>query len=309
MNRAQCGAPGYSGAMEVRMWQSFSCNNSSNYYLVASFASSGEAEDVGGEVRAFLATHAKEKDAILDEGADDWDAAIAQPSPAQTALAEKHGFAWPEDPIFWGDDSLEGDEPSALAVGNKVLVYHSYCAGGLDFLEPFLKARGGLEFDSEMDSPMAAAILSLADSDEGAAVRTALDGFFAQRGTTEYMDEWDGAVFGTENPMHTEDDELFVWSNAAHYAFSMQVDDDTVVGLRKLAEGPGVLSLRLAITDEPLRETVRQLSHVASCPECSSDKMKYVAADDQTPQDQVACTGCGGMFPLKELAAPAPSED
>lgn len=121
--------------MTIKIWNSYSCNNSSSFRLVARFEDPDTAEAVAAELTQFFATHAKEMDAAMAEG----DFPDESP-PAAAALARRYGFTW-SHVLGWGDDVQEGDEPSVSAEGNVLVVYHTYCSGFSD-VPAYLRARG-----------------------------------------------------------------------------------------------------------------------------------------------------------------------
>ena len=96
--------------MTVQIWQSYSCNNSSSYRLVARFATAADARAASAELDTLLAAHAREIDAR--------DGYRREPSAVQRDLAAKYGFTWSEV-ISWGDECRS-------------------CDGGLDYLDPRL---------------------------------------------------------------------------------------------------------------------------------------------------------------------------
>ena len=65
--------------MELRVWQSFSCNNSSSYRLVARFGDPKSAAEAETELRAFFSEHAKQVDDEME--ANDYEFSD-KPSPA-----------------------------------------------------------------------------------------------------------------------------------------------------------------------------------------------------------------------------------
>jgi hypothetical protein len=107
-------------------WSSFSCNNSSDYRLIAEFDSPRAAEAMGAELTQFFTSHAKEHD--KQSGADDFDWP-GEPTNVARAFGKKYGHAW-EEFLIWGDAELEGDEPSVGVVGRSLILYHGYSSGG-----------------------------------------------------------------------------------------------------------------------------------------------------------------------------------
>jgi hypothetical protein len=119
--------------MTIAIWQSYSCNNSSSYRLIARFADAATARQVATELTGFFAAHATEIDQRERYG--------REPSLAQRALGERYGFTW-ANVLIWGDEGLSGDEPDVSVEGDLLLLYHHYC-GGFGDVPAFLAARGG----------------------------------------------------------------------------------------------------------------------------------------------------------------------
>ena len=124
--------------MEVRVWQSYSCNNSSSYRLVARFANASSATETAAELGAFFAEHATQMDEVIE--AADYEFPDESPAAAQ-ALAKKYGFEW-KNVLSWGDEGLQGDEPAIATEGDVLVVYHTYCGGFGEELPLYLSARG-----------------------------------------------------------------------------------------------------------------------------------------------------------------------
>ena len=282
--------------MEVRVWQSFSCNNSGSYYLVARFDSATDAETSATEIRNFLETHAKQKDSLIDEDDGDWE----DPSVIQNETAEKYGFSWEDEMVHWGDDALEGDEPIVSSSGDKLVVYHSYC-GGLDFLDPYVKALGGKDVVSEDGEPALSVMLTFAGDEKGTGARDSLDAFFGQGITQKELDEWDTSLFGGGRMPYGSPDEVTYWSTANHAGFHFDLDASILPGLRKFLDGAGVTDYQMRINDRSIPEKLEILSATKRCPECRSRKIEYVPATDSVHADQVSCDACGGMFDLPTL--------
>jgi hypothetical protein len=134
----------------VRVWQAYSCNNSSNYRLIARFADAETAKDVARELTAFLSAHATE----LDDRGD----YSEEPSQAQRDLAAKYGFAVSE-PMHWGDDVLGGNEPDVIVHDKVLIVHHNYCGGGFGEGIPAYLAARGARTEPESSSDLSVAVL------------------------------------------------------------------------------------------------------------------------------------------------------
>lgn len=127
--------------MAIQIWNSYSCNNSSSFRLVAKFANPIAASEVAAELRRFFPEHAEEIDAR-----DDYS---EEPSEAQRAFAVKHGLTWGES-MYWGDGGLVGDEPEVFVRGELMIVQHTYC-GGFGELSSVIEKLGATSTD-EQDS-------------------------------------------------------------------------------------------------------------------------------------------------------------
>jgi hypothetical protein len=128
--------------MAIRIWKSFSCNNSSSFRIVAKFADAATAAATAEELKAFLAAHAAEVDQR-----DDYS---EEPSAVQRDIGERYGFRWSAS-LYWGDSGLVGDEPDLFVEDNVLIVQHTYCGGGLGDLPVLLEKRGAT-FVDEKDS-------------------------------------------------------------------------------------------------------------------------------------------------------------
>lgn len=118
----------------IRIWQSYSCNNSSSYRVVATFTDAATAASVEKELDELMPIHAAEVDArgeYLDE-----------PTAATRALGDKYGFVW-GDLMAWGTGPLIHDQPNIFVEDTVLIVQHTYCGGGLGSgLDAYLEARG-----------------------------------------------------------------------------------------------------------------------------------------------------------------------
>ncbi len=90
----------------IRIWQSYACNNSSAYRLVARFADAATATATGAELRILLAE-------LEDESNSGFQ-----------AMARVYGLGW-------GDGGYGGPEdgPHVIVDGNTLIVHHDYCLG------------------------------------------------------------------------------------------------------------------------------------------------------------------------------------
>jgi hypothetical protein len=134
--------------MTIKIWNSYSCNNSSSYRLVARFADASAASSAGDELRAFFGEHAAQMDVLMEDG----DLPTESP-PAAQEFAKRYGLTWGDHPLTWGDEMLTGDEPSVVAIDEVLVVFHDYCSGFGEGIPGYLKARGAVTVSKEDRRP------------------------------------------------------------------------------------------------------------------------------------------------------------
>jgi len=291
--------------MEIRVWRSFSCNNSSDYYLVASFDSPAKAAEVAAELAPLLAAHAKQKDKMFQDDVR-WDA----PSPIQVDTAKKYGFDWNEY-LGWGDGGLAGDEPSVAVNGSDVVLYHSYC-GGLDAVGTYLTGRGGTVSSEEQGCPTLAVRFQLAPGAAGKTAHRELSEFFSQGESSYETSDWKnrGPWKGKHRLPYAEvSEQVFWWCDGASGGFSLPFDIGDLGALRTYLGGKGFADYRISLSDEELPRKLKILGKIDKCPECKSTELKLFEADDSMPEDQIACGSCGGMFSLSTMAQYLPEQE
>jgi hypothetical protein len=280
--------------MRIRVWQSYSCNNSSSYRLVARFSDPSVASDVASELARFLLVHAQQMDAVMEEGDVPND-----PSDAATYLAQKYGFEWSE--IFtWGDEMLVGDEPSVASEGGVLVMYHSYCGGFPPEIATYLKARGAKEIEKQERSTPPVSVLFRVPKDEGGdKLRDQLTKLFTVESVTEgrqvedFTGPWsDREVYGDAS----------FFSDGESIGFYVPIVPDELDDLKKwLAErGVDKPSIQLCEYGDLAKfDTIAK----AKCAACQGT-LKYLDPRVHGIEaEQLACAACGGMFDLKSLKA------
>lgn len=231
---------------EVFAWNSFSCNNSSDYRLVAEFATPARAAAFAKELAAFFRKHAKEHDTAVDVSHDGW---FDEPTAAALAFGEKYGHEWGEF-LIWGDDSLDGDEPAVAAVGATLLVYHTYSSGGFgpDLANVIRKAGGKLpEKGDRSGPPILYGELALPRGPKGAALATALAEYFGQCSNGSYPSDW-SSPDGLQHESRGASEDYTFWCDGARAAFTWPLPPEDLADLRRYfaARGAPDISLRLA---------------------------------------------------------------
>jgi hypothetical protein len=265
--------------MPIKIWNSYSCNNSSSFRLVARFDSPEAAEQMAGQLREFFDVHAKE----IDERGD-YD---ETPSEAQREVGKKYGFEWGES-LYWGDDGLEGDQPDVFTHDNVLIVQHTYC-GGLGDLNGFVKAAGATSASEEDSRTVDVSLLFTAPAGN-ASLDSELAELFGQ--IDNRKDKW-GEI---KAPWAEHDG----YGNASYFrdggtvGVYLPVDPRDLASLKSwLGERTTHQSLEIGERDDFAKFTaIKQ----AKCTSCSGglDYLDPRIHDIETPQ--LVCKPCGGLY-------------
>lgn len=282
--------------MELRAWRSFSCNNSSSYRLVARFADAATAADVANELRTFFEEHAKEVDA--SEGGY-WE--DSEPSEAAKGLSAKYDFEWKE-PLGWGDEMLEGDEPSVSTVGDALVVYHTYCGGFGSDIRTYFEKRGARRVEKETRSAPSVSLMFRRPESPSAELTEDLKALFAP-------------LQEEEQPIDAEPFKApFV--NRECYGQASGFDDGKTIGLhvplapedydalKSWLAKHGIEGYSMRVCEDGDAERFATIA-AARCKACQAP-LEYLdpsAHDIATPH--LACTACGGMFELSAFEGEA----
>lgn len=166
--------------MEIRVWQAFSCNNSSSYRLVARFRSAEAAQGVAAELNGFLAearplaryTRRNQRVPLTQATSFPFTEIVDE-------LATAHNFDWTA--IL--ESGVYDDEIVALAEGSALIVYHPYCLGlGAD-LPAYLRARGAEVESATIGEPSVSVLFRLPH--DAKSLKSELTAFFDQFERTE----------------------------------------------------------------------------------------------------------------------------
>lgn len=275
--------------MPIKIWNSYSCNNSSSYRLVARFADAAAAKDAAAELVDFLLVHAKEMDEVMADG--DFP---SEPPPAARAFAKKYGLTWGRRPLTWGDEMLGGDEPSVLTEGEVLVVYHDYCGGFGDGIPGFLKARGATRVDDEdTGTPHVSVLFPYRQSE-------ALDADLAQ-----LFEQVDDEIRDVE-PLKTpwEGREAYgrgaFFNDGATVGLYLPILPDDVPALRGWLASHGIERLSMRICEDADEDKFFAMAN-ARCISCHA-KLEYWSPRLQDiDHEQVACRGCGGMYEMATI--------
>jgi len=280
--------------VEIRIWQSYSCNNSSSYYLVARFEDRKVLKEVGSELEGFFAEHAQQMDAGFDDDEGDYPSG---PSEAATALAKKYGFTW-KSLMMWGDEMLTGDEPEIHTQDDTLILYHSYCGGGLPPEVPkYLAARGGRVEKEPKDHGLSVSVVAnLPKGGAKSPVKKDLDKLFALM-----VDEGDDYVDGAEPPWLDKRNKLYgkaaYFSDEKTVGFFLPTEPRHLAPLQEWLTKRGVVdpSIRLCAWDDHAK--FRAIA-AARCTECEGPLEYLDPRITRIASEQLSCAKCGGMFDL-----------
>ena len=263
--------------LEIFEWNSYSCNNSSDYRLIAQFDTPKRAQAMRNELEAFFSEHAQQYDEASDEPDFDWPGG---PTPAALALGEKYGHKWKEF-LIWGDDCLEGDEPQVAVLDRTLVLFHSYCGGfGSDLHRVLQKAGAQLPKDSGSGPPVIAAELTFADTKKGRALEQELVEFFEQRKTLEYMSDWKSPSWMRNDCPGRLDDVTF-WAADGRCGFTLPVEALDIESLQRHLEKNDArdLSLRIAMKADVAANRKLEKKHEQAAAK-SVTRAVQVPADD-----------------------------
>ena len=251
---------------QVRIWQSFSCNNSSSYRLIARFSDATKAADVAAELEALR-------------------------GPYETgALAQTVGFDWNE----WFPYGEEED-PTVAAEGEVLAVYHSYCLGFPEEFTTWLAARGGEVEKQHAGAPQVSALFSVPDAAWVDELTEVFAGFDVKRTPrTPVKLPWaSGPEWG----------ETSFFCDGETMGFSAPMAPVDLPALKAWLTERGVTRpvLRLCAYDDTAKFDF--IAH-ARCSGCGG-ALRYVEPKRYgLDAEQLACASCGAMYELAALRAP-----
>ncbi len=285
--------------MEVHVWRSFSSNNSSAYRLVARFESAEQAKAAEPELLAFIEAHAKEVDET-----ENYD----EPSAAEQALGKKYGYQVGGGyPLSWGDEGLEGDEPTVAVSGKTLVMYHNYCGGLEDGFGSYLRAVGAKVLEEECEAPDVAVFFALPAGARGKKIREELATYFGQKEGGVSLDDWSAPPPWVSHEHHrapyAEAEDVLYFSDGHHLGFLLPLELDELEGLQAYLKKSCIKDYRLLLCDDELKQKLTVLEQTTRCPECNAEGLRYLpAASEKLEEDQLLCDVCGGMFALDSAA-------
>jgi hypothetical protein len=277
--------------MTIKIWSSFSCNNSSSYRLVARFADAAAAASAGDELRAFFAEHAVQMDEVMEDG----DFPTESP-PAAQELAKRYGLSWGTHPLTWGDEMLAGDEPAVVAMDEVLVVFHDYCGGFGEGIPGYLKARGAADVAVEDRQTPHVSLL------------------FPYRGNAELDADLEALFAQVDDEVREVEPLKTPWKGRNAYGRAAFFNDGATVGMyfplmprdlpamrAWLAErGVERSSIRICEDTDEAKFTAIAKAH---CTACNARLEYWTPRLQDLDHEQLACRACGGMYELSTFLA------
>lgn len=248
--------------LSVYEWFSYSCNNSSDYRLVAEFASDAAAQKMAKELEAVLLENAEQAEEA-DSGDGDWDPHDLDPSPALVAFGKKYGTKFSEG-LIWGDDgSFTEDLPSIATLGNKIYAYHSYMSGGFDGdLPRVLKKAGARKVETEQGAAWLK-VTAHAKPKKAPALRDAIDAFTRQAMTKDNLCDWEVPWDDDDLPIERDLQNVVTLHDGDSSTFTLAIRAGGIAAMTKWLRKIGAESVDIAIVNEKELDKLRQSAHDA----------------------------------------------
>jgi len=267
--------------MEVRVWRSFSANNSGSFYLVSRFANRAAAEACAVELRDYIVAN----DAELEAMSRRERSANRELTLANLAFAARHNLEWPTQ-ITSG--VADDDEIELAVIGTELTIYHEYCLGFEAALSDYLDSQGGQTRTGRFNEPpLLSLILKLEPN------RSENDRLLSELGVRFGFSGYFSIENGWPPGNRTES---FCHARSAGFVGPFMLRKIDV--LQRLLEAHGVTDYHLAVDREGDSDRFHSIS-VAKCLECESPDVEFLDASFfDLPNDQLACNRCDGMFEL-----------
>lgn len=250
----------------IRIWQSYSCNNSSAYRLVARFPDAAAAAETTGELVEYFAAQEK--------------LGLPRLQNALVTLTRSYGFESSEE-VRWG-------VPGVIAQDEVVIVYHTMSLGMGPGLPAYIADRGGV---AEKERAIGIQVSVLARVDPHRARRfDEIVGMLAVDGERKLQGK----------PPWSEDS---VWGHASWFRDSKTLGIHVPVRAHELDAFRRWLALDDCVTRIEDRGDLALFALLATahCTACEH-KLDYLDPrlhDIETPQ--LLCPACGGFYELTSL--------
>lgn len=249
--------------MQVQIWRSFSCNNSSDYRLVARFKDAKAAEAMGAELKKFFSAYAKKMDEHLEEHDYDFP---DEPIPFFVEFAKKHGVKAKDDPLTWGDEGLQGDEPEVAVAGSTLAIYHTYCGGFGEDLPAILKKAGAKVEDEESRSaPELVCSFSLPAGKAGEKLAAELSRFLEQGKKHDQICDFElPPPWDKRQKLTYEEGSTVSWaSDGKTFAFAMPFAIQGFDALKAYLAKHKCAEVSIAFGDEAAKKAIEKLAKAA----------------------------------------------
>jgi hypothetical protein len=271
--------------MTVRVWHSFSCNNSSEYRLIARFERAARAAEVHAELRRAL-------DLPQDESID-------------RLLGDPAGFLW-DDPRGYGEDT----DPQAGAVGEVLALYHPYALGWPRELKPWLEVRGATVEAPTFRPPTVSVMFHLPTRGDslGLAERFAARGEGPKRRAVDLP--WTSRQ-GSANRL-TRDEPTGFFCDGETLALHAPIEPRELPALQQWLAEHGVQRPTIRLCEYGDAEKFDAMAR-ARCGACGGEFVYVEPQRHGLDVEQLACRACGAMYELTvalaQAARPAPSSE
>ena len=275
--------------MTVKVWNSYSCNNSSSYRIVARFAGPQTAEAVATELREFFPIHAAEVDQRGDYS--------EEPSEAQLALGAKHGFTWGTS-LDWGVGGLVGDEPAVVVRDEVLIVQHTYC-GGLGDLTGLLRTFGASDADEQDKRAIHVSLLFRAAPGADRALDVELDHLVVQFASQDANKD---SEIKAPWAAHDASGKTAYFRDTGTVGIYLPVDPRDLAALDKWLLEHQLDKPSVRIEERGDLAAFEAISK-ATCTACSGrlDYLDPRIHDIETPQ--LVCKPCGGLYEVSTFLA------
>jgi hypothetical protein len=279
--------------MEIRVWQSFACNNSSSYRLVARFPEAERARATAEELLTFIA----EVIPIAQRRRPTTPVTSFPATTAVDALATEHGFDWTDMIVsnIYGD----ADELSIVTHDATLVVFHPYCLGLGEDLPAYLVARGAEVERASALAPTVSVTFRLPEDAE--AVKTELAAIFAQANETERIAHWAIKLpWSLQLQAEGRSADTAFFCTRTRLGFYMPIEPAQIEHLKEYLHNAGIRDATIRLCEYGDLPKFRAMS-AATCPHCASALELVDREDHGLETDQLACVACGGMFDLETL--------
>lgn len=237
--------------MNVYEWYSYSCNNSSDHRLIATFETDAKAAAMAKELAAVFLKNAKEAEAADNgEGDGDWDPWDLDPSPALVAFAKKYGGKFTEG-LIWGDDGAWSEDlPDIRTLGKDVYVYHGYMSGGFDGdLPGILKKAGAKKVQTESGPSWIKIAVKSKSAKKVGKLQAAIDEFMGQRDTADNLCDWKTPWKNGRLPICKALENIVVLHDDDGTTFTIAIDPSGIGALEKWLKSAGADEIEVELTD------------------------------------------------------------